>query len=172
MIEYMAATKTELSPRTHQRGSSWRAKQLHQRRVRMWTRIALASATLGAAGAIVAVIVISGSDAEPPAAPPDIQLQLGDYFISGDLDVAAGDVELEAVNVGVQPHNVGIRGGPITTNIAAGSSSRIDLGDLPPGDYELYCDIADHVARGMVATLHVSGAEATTSTTSSTTTGG
>jgi plastocyanin len=121
----------------------------------MWRRIALIAAALGAATAIVIVIVISRSDSETPAAPADIQLQLGDYFIRGDLEVPAGDVELEAVNVGVQPHNVGIRGGPITTNIAAAGSTRLDLGVLSPGDYELYCDVADHVARGMVATLHV-----------------
>lgn len=130
----------------------------------MWTRIALVAATLGAAAAIITVIVVSGSDSEKPAAPADISLQLGDYFIRGDLQVEAGDIELEAVNVGVQPHNVGIRGGPITTNIEAGGSSRIDLGELSPGDYELYCDIGDHVARGMVATLHVTAPAATSTT--------
>jgi len=121
----------------------------------MWTRIASVAAAFGAAGAIIVVVASGGSDSQTPAAPADIQLQLGDYFIRGDLEIRAGDVELEAVNVGVQPHNVGIRGGPITTNIAAGDSNRLDLGALSPGDYELYCDIADHVARGMVATLHV-----------------
>jgi len=133
--------------------------------VRIWTRVALAAGTLAAAGAIVTVVVISGSGNEKPAAAPaDIQLQLGDYFIRGDLEVTAGDVELEAVNVGVQPHNVGIRRGPITTNLDAGGSSRLDLGALEPGDYELYCDIGDHVARGMVATLHVVAPAASTTT--------
>jgi len=131
----------------------------------MWTRLALVACALGAAGAIIAVIVISGSnDEKPAAAPADIQLQLGDYFIRGDLEVEAGDVELEAFNVGVQPHNVGIRRGPITTNIEAGGSTRLDLGTLEPGDYELYCDIGDHVARGMVATLHVTAPAATSTT--------
>ena len=121
----------------------------------MWTRLALVAGVLGVAGAITVVIVANGSDNATPAVPADIQLQLGDYFISGDLEVAAGDVELEAVNVGVQPHNVGIRRGPISTNLAAGDSTRLDLGTLSPGDYELYCDIPQHVALGMVATLHV-----------------
>lgn len=132
----------------------------------MWTRIGVAAAAVGAVTAIIVVVVANGSDPKTQAAPADIQLQLGDYFIGGDLEVEAGDVELEAVNVGVQPHNVGISGGPITKNLAAGESTRLDLGVLAPGDYKLYCDVADHIARGMVATLHVTAPSAPTTTAS------
>jgi manganese oxidase len=123
--------------------------------MRLWRRTALVIVAVGGAAAIITVVVASQSHGTSSPPPADIHLQLGDYFISGDLEVPAGDVVLEAVNVGVQPHNVGIRRGPITTNIAAGKSARLDLGVLSPGTYELYCDIVDHVAQGMVATLVV-----------------
>jgi len=80
---------------------------------------------------------------------------LTDYTIEGDLVAPAGHVRLSAVNVGAIPHNVGVRGGPIGTDLRPGGSSELDLGELAPGTYEVYCDVSDHVVRGMVAQLVV-----------------
>jgi hypothetical protein len=84
-----------------------------------------------------------------------IDVALDDFSIEGDLVAPAGSVRLNAVNVGVIPHNVGLRGGPISAELRPGGSTELDLGDLAPGTYELYCDVADHVEQGMVATLVV-----------------
>ena len=58
-------------------------------------------------------------------------------------------------NVGAIPHNVGIRGGPITPELAPRESAELDLGELVPGTYELYCDIVGHEDAGMVAPFTV-----------------
>ncbi len=84
-----------------------------------------------------------------------IDVALDDFTIEGDLVAPAGSVRLNAVNVGALPHNVGLRGGPISAELRPGGSIELDLGDLAPGTYELYCDVGDHVEQGMVATLIV-----------------
>jgi hypothetical protein len=78
---------------------------------------------------------------------------LGDYVILGNLTALAGRVRLQAMNQGGIIHNVGIRGGPISGDMRPGKGFTIDLGQLAPGTYELYCDIVGHVERGMVANL-------------------
>ncbi len=114
---------------------------------------------LAVAGAVVLGLIVASSGGGGDGASV-AQLTLGDFTITGDLDVAAGDVRLEAVNQGKVPHNVGLRGGPITSDLRPGETATLDLGQLTPGTYELYCDLSGHVERGMVATLTVTGAPA------------
>lgn len=84
-----------------------------------------------------------------------LQLVLGDYVIQGDLTAPAGEVRLQAVNQGGIVHNVGVRGVAISGDMRPGRSFTLDVGTLAPGTYKLYCDISDHVAKGMVADLVV-----------------
>ncbi|MDH3706265.1 MAG: cupredoxin domain-containing protein [Acidimicrobiia bacterium] len=85
-------------------------------------------------------------------------LTLDEYTIEGDLEIPAGDIRLEAVNVGAIPHNVGVRGGAISAELRSGEEGSVDIGELGPGTYELYCDVLGHEAQGMVATLTVTDA--------------
>lgn len=106
--------------------------------------------------AVVLVVMQSSDDGDATTAPfagSTLNIILGDYSISGDLTAPAGEVRLQAVNNGGLPHNVGVRRGPITGNMAPGKGGTVDLGVLAAGTYELYCDIGDHVQRGMVAEL-------------------
>lgn len=155
-MEGMPSTKSNHGKRVG-RGSSWRARQEHRRRVRLWVRVGFAAVVVaGVAAAIGGLILANGSKAKPADdGVTVIQLQLGDYFIAGDLEVPAGRVRIKATNVGVLTHNVGVRRGPISRNLLTGETAALDLGELAPGTYELYCDVDDHTARGMVATLHV-----------------
>lgn len=112
---------------------------------------------LGVLGVLVALgigalVLTSGDDASSATV---VVVDLTDYTIEGELTVAAGPVRLSATNVGAVPHNVGLRGGPISTDLRPGGSVDLDLGELSPGVYELYCDVADHEARGMIASLEV-----------------
>ena len=45
--------------------------------------------------------------------------------------------------------------GSDSNEVRPGGLIDLDLGELAPGTYELYCDIADHVNRGMVAEFTV-----------------
>ena len=106
---------------------------------------------------VVVVVVSSASnDSAPPTtiyAGSTVDVTLGDYVILGNLTAPAGRVRLQAMNQGGIIHNVGIRGGPISGDMRPGKGFTIDLGQLAPGTYELYCDIVGHVERGMVANL-------------------
>jgi Cupredoxin-like domain len=137
------------------RGSR-RARLQHRRDVRRRnvTIVAVIGFVVVVGGVGLISIALDGGSSSTPE-PVDLHLKLGDYSISGELSVPAGDVRIEATNVGVVPHNVGIRRGPISGTLQSGKSLQLDLGNLAPGEYELYCDIPGHVALGMVAQLHV-----------------
>jgi hypothetical protein len=142
---------------------SRRAQRHHQRIVRHRRRIALAVGGAVAVAAVVVGIVVAiaaggDDDSATPPAGNVARLELGEYFIRGDLEQLAGPVTLSATNVGAIDHNVGIRGGPLTNSIKPGDERQLELGDLAPGTYELYCDITGHVDNGMVATLTVTDA--------------
>jgi hypothetical protein len=98
---------------------------------------------------IVGILLISSDDAGDDATTAN--LSLIDYGIEGDLEVPAGHIRLSATNDGEIPHNIGVRGVAISNEVRPGGLIDLDLGELAPGTYELYCDIADHVNRGMVA---------------------
>ena len=93
-----------------------------------------------------ALLLSSGSDDGLTA-----DIELVDFGIEGDLEVPAGPVRIEAVNTGAIPHNIGIRGGPISNQVDPGGAISLDLGELEPGTYELYCDLPGHEDAGMVA---------------------
>jgi plastocyanin len=116
--------------------------------------------------AVVLVVRAAGDDEASDEAKSGALLFLDDHSISGTLAIGAGDVEFGVVNKGSTDHNVGIRGGPITAHLAPGRAGKLQIRDLQPGTYELYCDIADHEERGMTAPLVVVDVAATPTVTS------
>ena len=156
-------------------GTSRRAQRYVQRRARIRNRV------IGAIGAtlvvvvVVVVVVLTRGDAKPAPAPPPfvgstLNVDLGEYFIHGELTAPAGEVRLHAFNQGGITHNVGIRGGRISNDIQPGRDTTIDIGNLAPGEYELYCDVPDHAQHGMVAKLIITAAVPSTTTASAPTT--
>ena len=108
------------------------------------------------AGALIIATSTGGSGTTATTVPyvgTTLNVVLGDYVIQGDLTAPAGPVRLQAVNQGGIVHNVGIRGVAISGDMQPGGSYTLDAGTLAPGTYKLYCDIPDHVAKGMVADL-------------------
>lgn len=139
---------------------SRRAQRVRQRRAAQRTRIlwivgAVVVLALAGVGIWAAVGGDDGGDADEPFAGTVLSLELGEYFIRGELTAPPGPVRLDAVNIGAIGHNVGIRRGRISNELATGESVQLEVGDLVPGEYELYCDIPGHVEQGMVATLTV-----------------
>lgn len=117
--------------------------------------LVLGAAAVVVLGGLVVVLTGGGSDDGDKVVAG---LTLDEYTIEGDLEIPAGDVRLEAVNVGAIPHNVGVRGGGITPELRSGEQGSVDIGELGPGTYELYCDVLGHEAQGMIATLTVTDA--------------
>jgi manganese oxidase len=139
---------------------SRRALRYQQRKNRNRNRVvAIVSALLLVVGIGLIINVAGGGESTSTTTVPfvgaTLNVVLGDYVIQGDLTAPAGNVRLQAVNQGGIVHNVGIRRGPISGDMQPGGTFTIGLGNLAPGTYQLYCDITDHVAQGMVADLVV-----------------
>src|SRR3954451_8412232 len=110
---------------------------------------------LGVGTAIIAISSGAGQATTTTTAfnGTTLNVVLGDYVIQGDLTAPAGNIRLQAINQGGIVHNLGIRGGPISGDMQPGKGFALDVGSLAAGTYQLYCDIPDHVAKGMVANL-------------------
>ncbi len=129
--------------------------------------IAAAGAVLLVAAVVVVVVLSRGGSDRPGPAPfvgTTVDVALGEYVIRGDLTAPAGEVRLHAFNQGGATHNVGVRGGHISNDLRPGAETTVDIGNLAPGTYQLYCDISDHAQRGMVANLVITAAAAATTT--------
>jgi len=138
--------------------------------------IAISAVLLVAVIAVIVIVAAAGGDDSPATTAPydgtTVNVVLGDYVIQGNLTAPAGKVRLQAINQGGIVHNVGIRGqsgGRISGDMKPGGSFTLDLGTLTPGTYQLYCDIAGHVAKGMVADLVITDPSATTTVAPATT---
>jgi plastocyanin len=136
---------------------SRRAQRYEARKARARRRMLVVIGVVVLVTTVVVVVVSSASNDSAPTTTPyagsTVDVTLGDYVILGNLTAPAGRVRLQAMNQGGIIHNVGIRGGPISGDMRPGKGFTIDLGQLAPGTYELYCDIVGHVERGMVANL-------------------
>ena len=75
-------------------------------------------------------------------------------FDPGDVTVSEGD-SIEVVNDGELPHNFTVTDEDLATSDLSGGASEELTVDLPPGEYEYVCTIADHAAQGMTGTLTV-----------------
>jgi FtsP/CotA-like multicopper oxidase with cupredoxin domain len=122
---------------------------------------------LGGLLALLTLVASCASDdqfAGEVAMAPDVEIgddtivpliDLSEFAVRGDLAVPEGRVVLDVLNVGAAPHNLRLAGGPITPELGAGQGSLLDLGELAPGNYELFCEIPGHRESGMTTTLEV-----------------
>jgi uncharacterized cupredoxin-like copper-binding protein len=162
-----AAKKKSVAPRAST-DISRRAQRYLERKARARNRVLAATgAVLLVAVAVVVVVVVlsrGGSKGPPPAAfvGTTVDVALSEYAIRGNLTAPAGEVRLHAFNQGGATHNVGVRGGHISNDLRPGAETTVDIGNLAPGTYQLYCDISDHAQRGMVANLVITAPAATT----------
>lgn len=120
---------------------------------------------------LAAVVAFQGEPAaaeEPLAAEPQsVHFALSEFAIEGPTEIAAGPTTFDVMNHGSVAHNLSLEDGPATPDLAAGEEATLDVGDLSPGTYTIFCTIAGHREAGMEATLTVAeGATATPTTVS------
>jgi glucose/arabinose dehydrogenase/uncharacterized cupredoxin-like copper-binding protein len=89
-----------------------------------------------------------------------VQVSLVDGAIEMPDTLPAGPTTFEVTNNGTMEHNFEI-GGPaiqlrLDSNLQPGQSGTLEV-DLPPGEYQIYCPVADHAQQGMQLTLTVTG---------------
>jgi FtsP/CotA-like multicopper oxidase with cupredoxin domain len=136
---------------------------------RAFDRLVIVLAVLGAAVALLAAVVaFQGQPAaaeEPSAAEPQsVHFALSEFAIEGPTEIAAGPTTFEVTNHGSVGHNLSLEEGPATPDLAAGETTTLDVGELGPGTYTIFCSIAGHRDAGMEATLTVGGDGATATT--------
>ena len=107
---------------------------------------------------VVAVAVWLDDGGGGTASSSTLDLTVREFAIEGSLAAPTGDVTLNITNTGSMTHNVEVRGlGLISPDVGPGGTVTLALGDLSPGSYELFCNIAGHEASGMVTTLTITG---------------
>jgi uncharacterized cupredoxin-like copper-binding protein len=82
-------------------------------------------------------------------------IDLSEFSIKGDLTVPAGAVVVDVLNRGSAIHTLALADGPKTANLNSGEGALLDLGNLAPGSYEIFCDIPGHRESGMTTQLTV-----------------
>ncbi len=121
---------------------------------------ALGAMTIGMVGfvAMVAGAVWLDDGGGASTASTQLELTVREFSIDGQLTAPAGDVTLNISNTGSMTHNVEVRGlGLVSPDVGSGGVVTLALGQLSPGTYELFCNIAGHEASGMVTTLTITG---------------
>jgi len=129
----------------------------------VWDRLLILVAVIGAALAILAAVVAirGGGTAAAETGQQTTRVSLSEFAIAGELEFGPGPVFLDVTNDGSQVHNLTMDGGPATADLSVGDSVTLDLGDLSPGTYVVFCSIAGHRQAGMEATLVVAGGATT-----------
>ena len=133
------------------------------RKVRRTRRNAMLAISLVAAAAVALTLVIGGNaggsgiasaaDAAQSGLPV---IELGEMYVEGALTVEAG-ASVAVVNEGAAPHNLVVFGGPTSPDLNNGEAAELDLSELEPKNYLLFCSIAGHKEAGMEAVLTVTG---------------
>ncbi len=120
--------------------------------------IALTMVGMIAVAAIAIFRDDSGGGAEGAAGVTTTQLdiELTEFAITGELTAPAGNVSLNIVNNGAIEHNLAVRElDVVSRNLMSRGEDSLVLENLAPGTYELYCNIPGHEASGMVNELEI-----------------
>jgi plastocyanin len=116
--------------------------------------------------AIVAILIAlplsacGGGSSSGPLAGADVTVHAKDTlrFDKSEYTAKAGTIKIGYVNDGSLTHTLVIDGHPEFNKLQVSSSQKSQIGtvQLPPGTYQIYCDIPGHRAAGMQADLVVS----------------
>ena len=106
---------------------------------------------------VVAPLTLSacGGDDKRNAAPAQT-VEMGDFWYTpAELSVSR-DTVIKVVNVGAVAHSWILQAAGVgTTAVAPGRSILVDLRDIKPGTYTIYCDQAGHTQAGQSGRLTI-----------------
>ncbi len=114
--------------------------------------------TIALALAAVMTCALPASAQKAARAPQQIEVVLTEYEILMPDTIAAGPVVFHIVNRGTIPHSFVIAGNGIikelTPRLYPEDRARMEM-VIDPGEYEVYCPVANHKMEGMRLTLKV-----------------
>ena len=129
---------------------------------RAFDRFLIILSLLGlAVAALAAIVAFRGEPAGATGGEGElaeqqiIEYSLSEFAIEGLAEIPSGATVLRAMNDGSTAHNLALEDGPTTPDLAAGDSADLDVGELQPGSYVIFCSIAGHREAGMEATVTV-----------------
>jgi plastocyanin len=106
---------------------------------------------------VVATLALSACGADDtPTATPANTVRMGEFFFRpAELTVPRNAV-VNIVNDGAVAHSWILQGAGVgTTAIAPGQSIIVDLRDIKPGTYTVYCDQVGHTQAGQAGRLTI-----------------
>lgn len=115
-------------------------------------RLSRTAIAAGITTALFALLTGCGGSTETPT--QTLELVLTDTTIEGDLLGAAGKVRFRAVNKGTKSHNL-LAVGRGTRSYPPGAIETLELGELAPGKYAVWCDLVGHREAGMETVLTI-----------------
>jgi plastocyanin len=96
-----------------------------------------------------------GGDDQPDATPA-ITVKMGDFWYQPAEFTVAKDAIVNVVNDGAVAHSWIVQGAGVgTTAIAPGQSILVDLRQIKPGTYTVFCDQAGHTQAGQSGKLTI-----------------
>ena len=122
--------------------------------------VIVAIALVAVAAVALALVVVSKDDGSGIESAADAAasglpvIELGEMYIEGALTIESG-ATVAVVNEGAAPHNLVIFGGPTTPDLSSGQAVELDLSELAPDNYLMFCSIAGHKEAGMEGVLAV-----------------
>jgi manganese oxidase len=124
--------------------------------MRVFDRLLVLVGLIGLAAMGLAVLAATRpAEASPGDTATTANIRLFEFGIAGDLHIDSGATVLAVVNEGAIAHNLVMESGPRTRDLNNGESQRLDVGNLSPGEYVIFCDIPGHRQAGMEAVLMV-----------------
>jgi FtsP/CotA-like multicopper oxidase with cupredoxin domain len=99
----------------------------------------------------------AGAEVEAGAGDQVVEFSLSEFTIDGPSEIGSGPTIFEVANEGTVAHNLTVEGGSATPDLSSGDTATLELGDLAPGSYVIFCSIAGHREAGMEKTLTVTG---------------
>lgn len=106
-------------------------------------------------GISATVLSACGADDKPAAAPANT-VEMGEFWYTPAEFTVPRNAVVNIVNTGTVPHSWILQGAGVgTTAIAPGKSIIVDLRDIKPGTYTVYCDQAGHTQAGQTGKLTI-----------------
>ena len=125
-----------------------------------WTVLVLAFAVFAALASIVGIglALRAAHDDDGAGAGEPVEADLSEFAIDMSTPQISTAGVLTVRNNGTMVHNLAVRGTDlVSADLDPGASTELDISDLEPGTYELYCTIPGHTEAGMSTQLVVGG---------------
>ena len=103
-------------------------------------------------------MTVAGGGETAAVASQAVEAALSEFAIDLSTSNVASAGMVTVRNNGTMVHNIAVRDTELVSpDVAAGETTELDLSELGPGAYEIFCTIPGHTESGMSTTLTIGG---------------